>query len=80
MFVVVICIFLLFWILFVVIFLVDLIWIVLEFIRYLLIIFLYCNSILNLFIYGFYNVEFRKLLIESVRCKCFILVRKILFF
>lgn len=76
-FVVVTCTFLLSWTPFVAILLADSIWTVPELIRHSSIILLYCNSTLNPFIYGFYNAEFRKLLIESVRCKCSTSVRKI---
>ena len=76
-FVVVTCTFLLSWTPFVAILLVDSIWTVPELLRHSSIILLYCNSALNPFIYGFYNAEFRKLLTESIRCKCVSSVRKI---
>lgn len=77
-FVVVTCTFLLSWTPFVAILLIDSIWTVPELLRHSSIILLYCNSALNPFIYGFYNAEFRKLLAESIRCKCATPVRKIL--
>ena len=76
-FVVVTCTFILSWTPFVAILLVDSIWTVPELVRHSSIILLYCNSALNPFIYGFYNAEFRKLLIASIRCKCIASVRKI---
>ena len=62
--------FLLSWTPFIVILLLDSLASVPTSIRHSSIIILYSNSAMNPFIYGFFNSEFRKALLETFNCKC----------
>ena len=77
-FLIVTCTFLISWTPFVVILLIDSISPVPGLIRRSSIILLYCNSLLNPFIYGFFNSEIRKAWSEIFSCKCTLPFKRLL--